>query len=218
MIDYMLQKQRKEWTKVCLFALFMSFGTIVQAQTEIELKRYIDHWYFQDIALERGLYMAMTMSDNLSDGRITSIYSSYFLNHWFGLRPGVSLITDLRDSQYLKIPCLFAVRSPTFHMVLEPKSFREFLWSLFLCIMPTRWEVNVGPSLGYVWNNKRSLASSIDCNFRMGFQFWRIGINGNMGFNYLWTKNFVDRNIIAYSRQIRPAWFANLSVGASFRF
>jgi hypothetical protein len=225
----MMQKCGKERLKVGLFTLFLCLGIFVQAQTRIVNELDIDNehdinndnrWYFHDIALERGLYTATQSNGNMSDGRITSFYGSYFLTHNLGIRSGISLITDLtNNSPYVKIPCLFAIRSRTFH-ILTPKaeSFGEFLGNLFLAIIPSRYEINLGPSFGYVWNNQRNFASSIDLNFRMGFQIWRIGINGNMGINYLWTKNFVDKEFVMVNRQFRHAWFANLSLGVLFRF
>jgi hypothetical protein len=115
-------------------------------------------------------------------------------------------------------PFLFAIRFRTFHFAhSEYETFKEALQNLILCIIPARCEINMGPSLGYVWNAQRKFASSFDFNLRMGFQFWRIGINGNMGINCLWTKNFVDKKTV--NRQsYRPAWYANLSIGGSFRF
>jgi hypothetical protein len=192
-----------------------------QAQTEFEIEEpYIDNdnkLYYQDIVAEYGLYTDMAVNSSLSDGFVTSVYSGYFLTHWFGVRPGVSMIMDLNNSPYLKIPCLFAVRSPLVRTTIaEPETFREFLFNFFLYILPTRYELNIGPSLGYVWNNRRHFASSIDMNLRMGFQIWQIGIHGNMGFNYLWTKNFINKDEIA--KNARQAWYVNLSIGASFRF
>jgi hypothetical protein len=217
----MMQKRGNERIKTVLFALFMCLGILVHAQTEEETEPYIDNdnkLYFYDVLLERGTYTTTALNSNLSEGLITSVYGGYFLTHWFGVRPGVSLITDLKNnSPYLKIPCLFAVRSNTTHIYLEHETFQEFLLSLFLYIMPTRFEFNLGPSLGYVWNNPRHLAVSIDGNLRMGFQFWRIGIHGDLGVNYLCTKNFVEK-ILYVNQPIRPAWFFSFSAGASFRF
>jgi hypothetical protein len=91
------------------------------------------------------------------------------------------------------------------------------LKTLILLLIPVRGEINIGPSFGYAWDARRNFASSLDANFRMGFQFWRIVINGNLGINYLWTKNFVDT--APYNRHsVTPVWFVNLSAGASFRF
>jgi hypothetical protein len=199
--------------------MFVCFGVKSQTQMEFNIEKpYTDDdnkLYYQDIVAEYGLY---TGAGSLSEGFVTSLYSGYFLTHWFGVRPGVSVIMDLDDnSPYLKIPCLFAVRSPMARWTIaEVETFREFLLNLFLYIIPMRYEFNIGPSLGYVWNNQRHFASSIDMNLRMGFQIWRIGIHWNMGFNYLWTKNFIDINRIKQSD--RQAWYANLSIGASFRF
>jgi hypothetical protein len=222
----MIQKYGNEQLKAGLFALLMSLGILIQAQTEFEItKSAVDNdnrLYFQDIAIENGLYTALVSDGILSDGIVTSLYSGYFLNHWLGARSGVSLIMDLKDdSPYIKIPCLIALRTPKFRLsTYDSETFNDFLLNLFLSIIPTRFEVNAGPSFGYVLNNRRNFASSIDFNLRIGFQIWRIGIYGNMGANYLWTKNFVERSNYStgVNKRIRPVWYANLSGGLSFRF
>jgi hypothetical protein len=217
----MMKKYRKKQIITGLLALFMCSGMMASAQTEMENERYInnDNWrYFKDIALESGLYASTSGVNNMTDGSITSLYGSYFPVHNMGFRSGVSYIMDINHSDYVKIPLLFAIRSRTFHFShTEYETFWETLRDLILCIMPARCEVNTGPSLGYVHNAQRKFAASLDLNLRIGFQFWRIGINGNMGINYLLTKNFVDKKTV--NRQSsRPAWFANLSIGGSFRF
>jgi hypothetical protein len=215
-----MQRSENKLLKAGLITLFMCFGMLINAQTEFEIEEpYIDNdnkLYFQDIVAEYGLYTT-TALNSLPDGYITSLYSGYFLTHRFGFRSGASLIMDLKNgSPYIKIPCLVAIRTPTVRLAIpEPETFKEFLLNLFLLILPTRFEFNAGPSFGYVWNNQRNFASSIDINLRMGFQFWRIGIHGNMGANYLWTKNFIDKGS---KKSFRPDWFANLSLGVSFRF
>jgi hypothetical protein len=224
-IGYIMQRSENKLLRKGLIALFICFGLSAKAQTEFEIEEpHIENdnkLYFQDIVAEYGSYSTTALNSDMSEGYITSLYSGYFLTHWYGFRSGASLIMDLKhNSPYIKIPCLFAVRTPSLRLLIaEPESFREFLLSIFLLIIPTRFELNVGPSLGYVWNNQRSFASSIDANLRMGFQIWRIEIHGNMGVNYLWTKNFIDRDYDRdYKRLFRPAWFINLSFGASFRF
>ncbi|MDR1896900.1 MAG: hypothetical protein LBR10_08935 [Prevotellaceae bacterium] len=200
----------------------MCFCLSLQAQTNAEHKRHIDNYnrrYYQDIVLERGLYIPTT-DNSMSEGYITSLYSGYFITHNLGFRSGVSMITDLNNgSPYLKLPVLFTLRSPTLHISYhrDDETFGEYLRHLILYLLPTRYEINLGPSLGYVWNNRRNFAASLDLNIRAGFQFWRIGLYGNMGINYLLTKNFVNRDIIPRGKS-RPGWFGNLSLGASFGF
>jgi hypothetical protein len=217
----MRQRIENKRLKAGLTTLFLCIGMLTDAQVEFGIdKPYIENdnkLYFQDVVAEYGTYSTFALNTSLSDGFVASLSSGYFVTHWYGFRSGASLIMDLEhNSPYIKIPCLFAVRTPLLRLsIAEPESFSEFLVSLFFCIIPTRFEFNLGPSLGYVWNNKRHFASSVDCNIRIGFQFWRIGIHGNIGANCLWTKNFVDRD----SKQLsRPAWFNSAGFGASFRF
>lgn len=209
----------KTGTVLSLSVLFMCYGVLVQAQQETLYERYMndDNWtYLYDVMIERGLYASTTSNSNMSDGRITSLYGGCFLTHCMGFRSGISYITGLKDARYMKIPCLFALRTRTVRMPeIETERFGDFLKNLFLSFIPVRYEVNFGPSVGYIWDERNSFASSIDFNFRMGFKFWRVVINGNMGVNYLWTKNFASRRTVGRFRHI---WFANLSTGASFRF
>jgi hypothetical protein len=219
----MLKKCRKKRVKAGLLALLLiCSGVTVQAQAEAESNRYADNdnrWYFQDVAIEGGLYTPTERNSSIPDGHITSLYGSYFLTHNLGFRSGASLIMDIEDSPYVKIPCLLAFRSKTLRLQprYQPEDFKELLQDVILYIIPTRYEINLGPSFGYVWHNRRNFAVSADANFRMGFQFWRIGVNGNMGISYLLTKNFANREPFS-DQPFRPVWFANLSVGASFRF
>jgi hypothetical protein len=224
MIGYMMQRSENKLLRKGLLVLFICFGLSAKAQMEFEVEEpHIENdnkLYLQDIVAEYGSYSTTALNSDISEGYITSLYSGYFLTHWYGLRSGASLIMDLKNnSPYIKIPCLFALRTPRLQLfIAEPESFKEFLISIFLHII-TRFELNVGPSLGYVWNNQRNFASSVDANLRMGFQVWRIGIHGNIGANYLWTRNFLDRDYDkGYKRLFRPAWFVNLSFGASFKF
>jgi hypothetical protein len=39
-----------------------------------------------------------------------------------------------------------------------------------------------------------------------------------MGVNYLWTRNFVSKKTKKIKRRSDNVWFANLSIGMSFRF
>jgi hypothetical protein len=227
----MMQRYSNKQLKLSLLVAFMFAVMALSAQMDMETESGIheqdvaiendNYRYFRDIVLERGLYMAMINKPNseLSDGRITSLYGSYFIKHWLGFRSGASLIMDLKDdSPYLKVPCLIAVRTPRIRIELhDAETFSEYLTNLFLLFIPARFECNLGPSFGYVWNNRPAFAFSIDGNLRMGFQFWRIGLHGNMGFNYLWTKNFKGQESFGLRKYVRPYWYANMSFGMSFR-
>jgi hypothetical protein len=207
--------------KKILIVLFLVFHLFSQAQTNTDGKRYLDdinRIYFQDIDLTYGACIAPTSSNMY--GSVTSLSGSYFLTRTIGFRSGVSLIMDMNSDTYLKMPALFAVRwksvTSDSHMV-EYHDFSNFFLNLVLNLFPHHYEVNIGNSLGYVFNSKYHFASSLDANFRMTYMIWRIGLNGNLGVNYLLTRNFVDNDNLA-RKKFRPGWFVNLSAGLSFRF
>ena len=203
-----------------------------------------DNWlYFYDIAIEKGSYISMSSeNDFVSDAKIISILGSYFWTDKFGFRSGFSYIDGIYGSErYCKVPLLFSFRTRTFRWLLfddEIESLQETLLKLLLLIVPTRFELNIGPSFGYITPNKyvhyttargnkvlsqtadlRSrFASSIDANARLSFQFWRICLNGNIGFNYLLTNNFDYRIHHPYKEKVNSSWFVNVSAGLSFRF
>jgi hypothetical protein len=209
--------------KKILIVLFVVFHLFSQAQTNTTGKLYIDdinRIYFQDIDLTYGACIA-PKSSNIY-GSVTNLSGSYFINRTIGFRSGVSLIMDMNNDTYLKMPALFAVRwksvtSTSDSRMVEYHNFQDFFLNLFLNLFPHHYEVNIGNSLGYVFNSKYHFASSLDANFRMTYMIWRIGLNGNLGVNYLWTRNFVDKDNLV-RKQFRPGWFVNLSAGLSFRF
>jgi hypothetical protein len=199
--------------------------------------------YFYDIAVDVGSYMPMnaTAMSSFSDGSVISLSGSYYYNDKFGFRSGISYISGLYGcDKYLKVPFLFSFRTRTFHWLIDRESdnLRELLLDLLLLLLPTRFELNVGPSLGYInpskyayYTNIRGndvlvqtadirsrFASSIDANARVTFQFWRICINGNIGFNYLLTNNFDYRIYSPNTEKVNASWFLNASAGLSFRF
>ena len=193
--------------------------------------------YHYDIGFESGLYGSLDFN-GFQPGTIHTLHGSYFFRENFGFRSGISLISEIGGSDYYKIPVLFSARTKTFNRYWNITSdnglLHDFFLNVFLSLLPTRFEVNIGPSLGYIphYNSRAhyydfgrkvyydsfndfSIASSLDTNLRLSFQFWRICVNGNVGFNYLWTKNY---NVYQLSENIKPSWFTNTSIGVSFRF
>lgn len=203
-----------------------------------------DNWrYFHDIAIENGLYIP-TNEKTMSSGSIMSLHGSYFFTDKFGFRSGLSLISGMDGSdKYLKIPLLFSFRTEAVSFAggndIEFESFREALINFLINVVPKRFEFNAGFSLGYmtpkadsthIFNDggklmlaktfeaSRRFASSLDANMRMSYQIWRIGLNINIGINYLWTKNYNHHDYYPINSQSQPSLFANLGIGASFRF
>ncbi|MDR2056769.1 MAG: hypothetical protein LBP83_00495 [Dysgonamonadaceae bacterium] len=204
--------------------------------------RYNDNLiYFHDVTLERGLFIP-TDNNHLSNGSVTALSGSYFLNDKFGFRSGISYISEMDGSQmYWKVPLLFAFRTTTIPFNddtdMDFETARDYLVYLLLNVIPKRFEFNAGPSLGYMtpyslyYSSGETLtlpsettrlryrfASSIDANMRMIYQIGQLGLYINMGISYLWTRNYIYFETKPYRKESRPAWLANLSLGVSFRF
>ena len=204
-----------------------------------------DSWkYFHDITLEIGSYITMSsVEDFFSDATVFSLSGSYYWDNKFGIRSGISCIMGVDGSdKYFKLPVLFSFRTRTFTSNWEPdyeyENFGSMLLHFLFNILPTRFELNIGVSLGYmtpesyvvhrIIDEKKVLsqtadirspfASSIDTNVRLSFQFGRVGIPVNFGMNYLLTGNYDYRLYYPREEKIRSLWFANLSVGLSYRF
>jgi hypothetical protein len=200
-----------------------------------------DHYFSYDAALERGIFSPLD-NGGLSGGSVTTLQGSCFLNNRFGLRSGVSCISELGGSdKYWKLPFLFAFRtgSDTSNAYdrTEDDTFREYLFNWLLHVLPKRFEFNTGLSFGYItpegagYNPKetalppletsdirRRFAFSSEANIRMTVPIGRFGLYVNLGVSYLWTKNYIHTVYKPYPDEFRSAWFANLAIGASFQF
>ncbi len=225
--------------KVIFGFIFLFFLLSTQARQPEERN---DNWrYFRDIGVEYGIYIP-TEYNNLSNGSITNLHGGYFFNDKLGFRSGITLITGMEGSgNYWKIPFLFSVRTKTFNIEwnsdAEYDNASDLLFNFLLFILPNSYELNIGPSLGYmtpknsityitqggaefseIYKINNRFASSIDANLRLSFQLGKICLNGNMGINYLLTKNYDYHFFIPDDTAQKPTWFVNLSVGVSYRF
>lgn len=200
-----------------------------------------DNWkYFYDIAVESGTYVSAPLS---RDNFIVTLSGSYYWSSKYGVRSGISLITEANsNAKYIKVPVLLAFRTRTFTGGFDPDydydNFGSTLAHFILSLLPTRFEFNIGISLGYITpetysayttvngekvmfeslNIHNPFAASLDANGRISFQFWRICVNGNLGINYLFTKNYNYRLYSPNEERYRPPWFINASLGFAFRF
>ncbi len=222
----------------------MCFCLPISAQQQSDFEDN-DNWkYFYDIGFESGLYVSTNVK-SFQSASINTLHGSYFFSDKLGFRSGISYISGMDGCDYyLKVPLLFSFRTKTFRMnwwevLSEDGSFGDFIRSVIFSLFPTRIEFNVGTSLGYLYpqsshtysfrngeeiliesfDASQRFASSLDGNLRLSFQFWRICINGYMGFNYLWTNNF-NHNVFypSHKEERKPSWFGNIGAGASFRF
>jgi hypothetical protein len=201
---------------------------------------YNDNWDFlHDVALERGLFIPLSRQ-GLSAASTTTLHGSYFLNDKFGFRSGISYIGQTNAHEmYWRIPLLFAFRTGSIvrhdTKIEDYETFKEYLIDLLLNAIPKQFEFNAGFSPGYMKPDRsyyspehplpdetitlrRRFAFSTDANMRIIFQIKRFGLYFNLGLSYLWTQNYIHSVYKPYFDEFRPAWFANLGFGLSFRF
>jgi hypothetical protein len=140
-----------------IFVLFLCFNLSVSAQYH---HSYNDNWrYFYDIGVEGGWFSSMN-NVSLSSERTFTVTGSYFFNHRFGFRSGVSFINGLAGgADYWRIPLLFAFRTrtvigeyfdprPHSPFYTPPEEMRSNLGVFILSLLPTRFELNAGMSFG----------------------------------------------------------------------
>ncbi|MDR0332921.1 MAG: hypothetical protein LBI15_05600 [Dysgonamonadaceae bacterium] len=228
----------------CVFAVITMITAKAQIHTAPDSEN--DNWrYFKDIGIERGTFIPMSKF-NLSSGNALTITGSYFYSDKWGFRSGVSFIDGLAGgANYWRVPILFAFRTRTFtadydlNDMYEDYSFSGSLTrgliGFFFSLLPTRFEMNAGASFGgispyhskgyssngsHITDISRTFASTLDANMRIGFQFWRICVNGNFGISYLLTQNinYYDIHPNLGEEKSNPSWLGNMGVGASFRF
>jgi hypothetical protein len=185
-----------------------------------------NRYYFYDVAFDNSIFIPVSNKD-LSTGTVIALQGSYFLNDKWGFRSGVSYISGLDGSDmYWKVPVLFAFQSATATSIANPymefETFRDYLVHFLLNAVPKRFEFNAGLSLGYMTPDAGGLrsrfASSIDANMRIIYPIRSFGLYINTGVSYLWTRNYIHFDYKPYPEESRPAWFANLGVGLSYRF
>ena len=240
--------------RITLLLLILFPCLLIQAQQQdIYLESYPreslveddNQKYFYDIAVDAGLYIPMDEASDFAGGSTINISGAYYFDNKWGVRSGLSLISDMEGSDaYLKVPVLFSYRTKLFQLNWDDSgsdtddfSMSDFLLGIFFSLFPSRLEFNTGPSLGYMTSNpnfsyhyqngqaitsgtfgvKSQFAASWDANIRLSYQIWRIGITGSFGVNYLFTKNYQYRCFLPMETY-EPKWFGNLSLGASFSF
>lgn len=217
---------------VILIFIFMYSCLSLQAQKPEINRNNCEKWkYLNDVALEAGKFFTADNNEYF-DGSTVSLSTGYFPNAVAGFRSGISCITGIYGSEiYLKAPLLFALRTGhVLHDWLDVYGrdvySLDFLFANILyALIPTALEFNAGTSLGYITPDSeiskvsltRRFASSLDLNLRINYQIWRFCLTGNMGVNYLWTKNYRYKPVFPHETAI-PVWFVNISAGCSFRF
>ena len=173
------------------------------------------------------------------DASMIGLQGGYYLTPNLGLRTGLSYTRDLTDDcdWLIKVPALFSFRTETVESMAptldDCETFGEILFSTLVAILPKRFELNAGPSFGYM-DTYRKFAEeekiksdnyfinvkpmvTLDANAKMTIPIGRVGFDFSLGVSY-----FLTRNIKYYSQDNLDnkisRWMGNLSVGAHYRF
>lgn len=189
--------------------------------------------YFYDIGLS---YSYLIFRD---DSRMVNLQGAYYFSPNMGIRTGLSYSGGITDDcdWMIKIPALFSFRTATAEG-LEPmydgdETFGEILFMSLLYLLPKRFEVNMGPSFGYMTADKKYASDeklksdnyfienkpmvTMDTNVKMTIPIKRIGIDFSLGVSYLFTKNIKYYSPDNLSNRTQR-WIGNFSMGAHYRF
>lgn len=189
--------------------------------------------YFYDLGLS---YSTLIFQ---GDGSMLNLHGAYYLSPNWGVRTGLSYSSDITDDcdWMIKIPALLSFRTETIES-MEPDfddddSFGQMLFSSLLYILPKRFEVNVGPSFGYMSsydlpNKQGKLVDdfycigtkpmvTLDLNGKMTIPIKRVGIDLSMGVSYFLTKNIKSYSHNGSEERVHR-WMGNFSVGVYYRF
>ena len=214
--------------------LLFPFSWVLQAQ---------DDGYRSDITVEKGVYIPLTNRYSVGSASITSISGSYFLDNGFGVRSGISYISELEGSDgYWKIPFLFCYKinlpCREWDELGDFEDFSELFIHTLSCILPASLELNTGFSLGGIkpypssvytlhgeqeilietYNVNRRFAASWDAELKFGFQIWRILLSADLGVNYLLSNNLEYTSLYPFEETYKPKWFGKVAFGVAYRF
>lgn len=227
--------------RIRFFFLFTIYALLFVQASAISQK-YVPTY---DIGIEGGAIADMGQRDAYS-GSSFNVSGAYFLNDRLGVRSGFSLLTGIDGcDKYWKVPLLAAFRFPVWvedgddvlHSFENEDWEGNFILGFLLAILPKQFEINAGPSVGYIMperveyynpntNNleysediKRRYASSLDLNLRLGFPIGHLKLNVNIGWSYLLTRNFIYQQHGDYfSKTTRPVWSGDIRFGGSYTF
>lgn len=173
------------------------------------------------------------------DASMLNLHGAYYFSPNWGVRTGISYTSDISDDcdWLIKVPALFSFRSETVDST-EPAfddddSFGQMLFSALWYILPKRFEVNAGPSFGYMspfrkFTEDEKLYSdnyyintkpmvTMDLNGKMTIPINRVGIDLSLGVSYFLTKNIKSYSLNSTDTKIYR-WMGNFSVGIHYRF
>lgn len=217
--------------KTFLLLLFLFTLLSLQAQKHNDISD--NKKYFYDVGLS---YSTVFFH---GDASMINLHGAYYFTQNLGMRTGLSYTRDLTDDcdWLIKIPALFTFRTETIDS-MEPDfddcdSFGEMLFSGLISILPKRFELNIGPSFGYMeawrkYTEEEKLKSddyyinvkpmiTLDANAKMTIPIGRVGFDVSFGVNYFLTRNIKYYSPDGLDNKI-SRWMGNISVGGHYRF
>lgn len=232
MIDHTYQNFIYYMKRTSVLLTFILIYFSLTAQTFIDTTDD-NRKYYHDIGLSYSYILYH------GDGKMVNLHGAYYFNPNLGVRTGLSYTRGITDdcNWMIKIPALFSLRTGTIED-MEPgfdgdESLGEFLFMTLLCILPKRFEVNMGPSFGYMTPERKFSAEekkksdnyyienkmmvALDANAKMTIPMRRVGIDFSLGVSYLLTKNIKYYSPDNLSNKTQR-WIGNFTMGAHYRF
>lgn len=218
--------------KIFLLLVFLSFVFLtLRAQKHIDISD--NRKYYYDVGFN---YSTLIFH---GDASMISLHGAYYLTPNLGIRTGLGYTRDLTDDcdWLIKVPVLFTYRTETIDSMNpnldDCETFGEMLFASLWYILPKRFELNAGPSFGYMDTYRRFTEEekiksdnffinvkpivTLDANAKMIIPIGRVGFDLSLGVSY-----FLTRNIKYYSPDNLDnkisRWMGNFSVGAHYRF
>lgn len=218
-----------------IFVLFIFYFSLNICFLSAQTSRFEsdNNKYFFDIGLS---YSTMIFE---GDGTMVNLHGAYYFAPNLGIRTGLSYTSNITDDcdWMIKIPALFSFRTETIES-MEPnfdddETLGEMLFSSLLYILPKRFEINAGPSFGYMspynlpnkhgqlvedfyYINTKTMAT-LDLNGKMTIPINRVGVDLSLGVSYFLTKNIKSVSPNGVDSKTHR-WIGNFSVGIHYRF
>lgn len=218
--------------KIFVLLVFFSFISLSsKAQIYSDLSDNRKYYYDIGINYEPLLFHG--------DASLVNLSGAYYFTPQLGIRTGLGYTRDLTDDcdWLVKVPALFSYRTETIESMApyldDCETFGEMLFATLWYILPKRFELNAGPSFGYMnsygkfteeekknsddyYINVKPMVT-LDANAKMTIPIGRVGLDFSLGVSY-----FLTRNVKYYSSDNLDnrisRWMGNLSVGAHYRF
>ncbi|MFV0417923.1 MAG: hypothetical protein ACK5KT_04190 [Dysgonomonas sp.] len=218
--------------KITFLSFFFSFMTL-SSQAQIYNDISDNKKYFYDLGFN---YSTLIFH---GDASMIGLNGAYYFTPNLGIRTGLLYTRDLTDDcdWLIKVPALFSFRTETIESMTpnldDCETFGEMLFSSLLYILPKRFELNAGPSFGYMdtyrkFTEEEKIKSdnyfintkpmvTLDANAKMIILIGRVGLDFSMGVSYFLTRNIKYYSFDNLDNKI-SRWMGNLSVGAHYRF